>query len=73
MRVSGRTTRWTGKVHCCNSLGTLSYANGDRFEGTWEQDVIVGKGRVLLTLGTHYYANGEKRTGTYVDGVIVLE
>jgi len=38
--------RWKVKVYSSLILlGTLSYVNGDRFEGTWENNVIVGKGK----------------------------
>ena len=41
--------------------GTYSFANGNRFEGSFQDNKIHGE-------GTYYFANGDRYVGTWMDG-----
>jgi hypothetical protein len=45
---------------CQNGQGTLTYANGDKYEGEWKDDLKNGQ-------GTFTWANGNKYVGEYKD------
>lgn len=63
MRGSGRTIRETGTVAEEVTLGTCSYADGDKYEGEWKDDKRDGE-------GTMSYKNGDKFTGEWKEGRI---
>ena len=41
--------------------GVLAYANGNRYDGSWENDVISGRGTLI-------YADGDRYDGDWVNG-----
>ena len=44
--------------------GILYYANGERFEGKFKEDLKNGK-------GTHFFKNGTSVEQTYLNGVFI--
>lgn len=44
MRESGTTGKGTGKVVRALTVGILYYANNDRYEGEWKDNMANGRG-----------------------------
>jgi len=46
LKESLKITRRMGKVLHKTSLGIYYFANGERIEGTWKNDLLEGQGKV---------------------------
>lgn len=67
----GRRIRRREKVRLSLIVGTQYYANGDKYEGDWSNDMRNGEGiDELQCLGTLAYVNGDRYEGQWKDDEI---
>ena len=49
-------------------IGTLNAANGDKYEGDWDDDMKNGNGKLIITfIGIYNYNNGDIYEGSWLD------
>ena len=65
MRVYGLETRNKVQVNDEKNLGTMTYANGDDYNGDWKNNKRDGKGKIATNIGKQVYANGDIYDGQW--------